>query len=213
MESYSSYVPPATNYRRLGGFIVVVVLHLFLFYALQSGLAKTLIDRVAGPIETRLIEEIKPEAEAPPPPPVKLAAPPPVYVDMPDIVITENTPTTTITNTTSEKPKVAPPPPPPPKDVVVPPRQNPRSPIAQPEYPTMSRRLGEEGAVVLLLTLDEDGRVTEATVDTSSGFERLDEAAVKEAKRPRNWKFVPGTVNGKPAPMQFKFRVVFKIEK
>ena len=211
MESYSSYVPPTTNYRRLGGFVVVVILHIGLFYALQSGLAKTLIDRVKGPLETRLIEEIKPDSEEPPPPPVKLAAPPPVFVDMPDIAITENTPTNTISNVTNEKPKVAPPPPP--KDVTVAPKQNPRSPISQPEYPTMSKRLGEEGAVILFLTLDEDGRVTDAKVDTSSGFERLDEAAVKEAKRPRNWKFVPGTVNGKPAPMQFKFRVVFKIEK
>jgi periplasmic protein TonB len=210
MESYSSYVPPATNYRRLGGLVFVVVLHIGLFYALQSGLAKTLIDKVAGPLETRLIEEIQPETEEPPPPPVKLAAPPPVFIDMPDIAITENTPTTTISNVTNVKPKAAPPPP---ADVVVPPRQNTRAPISQPEYPTMSRRLGEEGAVILLLTLDDTGRVTEATVDTSSGFARLDEAAVKEAKRPRNWKFVPGTVNGKPAPMQFKFRVVFKIDK
>jgi periplasmic protein TonB len=134
-----------------------------------------------------------------------------VYVEMPDIVITENTPTAPTITTTSEKPKA--PPPPPAKDVIVPPKQNARNPISQPEYPTMSRRLGEEGAVILLLTLDEDGRVTDAVVDTSSGFERLDEAAVKEAKRPRNWKFVPGTINGKAAPMQFKFRVVFKIDK
>lgn len=210
MESYSSYVPPSTNYRRLGGFVFVVILHLGLFYALQSGLAKTLIDKVAGPLETRLIEEIQPDAEEPPPPPVKMQAPPPVFVDMPDVVVTENTPTNTITNVTNEKPKVAPPPP---KDVVVPPRQNKRYPISQPEYPTMSKRLGEEGSVILLLTVDEEGRVTDASVDTSSGFERLDEAAVKEAKRPRNWRFFPGTVNGNPAPTQFKFRVVFKIEK
>ena len=77
----------------------------------------------------------------------------------------------------------------------------------------MSRRLGEEGAVILLLAVNEEGRVIEAKVDTTSGFERLDEAAVKEALRPRNWKFIPGTVNGKPASMSFKFRVVFKIEK
>lgn len=210
MESYSSYVPPTTNYRRLGGFIAVVGLHVGLFYALQSGLARTLIDKVAGPLETRIIEEIQPETEEPPPPEVKLERPPPVFVDMPDIAITENTPTNTISNVTNVKPA---PPPPPKADVVVPPRQNARSPIGTPEYPTMSRRLGEEGAVILLLTLDEDGRVTDAKVDTSSGYERLDEAAVKEAKRPRNWRFVPGTVNGKPAPMSFKFRVVFKIEK
>jgi len=212
MEYYSSSASAtqATNYRRLGGLAFVIVLHVLLLWALQSGLAKTLVNKVIGPMETRLIEEIVPEEEEPPPPPPKFQAPPPVFVDMPDVAITEAAPTTTIT-ATNAPPKAAPPPPK--ADVVIPPRQNPRTPITQPEYPTMSRRLGEEGAVVLLLTLDDGGRVTAASVDTSSGFERLDEAAVKEAMRPRLWRFIPGTINGKPASMQFKFRVVFKIEK
>ena len=210
MEYYQGSSAPSTNYRRLGGFVFVVLLHILLFWALQSGLAKTLVNRVMGPMETRVIEEIKPDEEEPPPPPPKFQAPPPVFVDMPDVAITEAPTTTTIT-ATNAPPKAAPPPPA--ADVVIPPKQNPRSPISQPEYPTMSRRLGEEGATILLLTLDADGRVTAASVDTGSGFERLDEAAVKEAMRPRLWKFIPGTINGKPAPMQFKFRVVFKIEK
>ena len=210
MEYYQGSSAPSTNYRRLGGFVFVVLLHILLFWALQSGLAKTLVNRVMGPMETRVIEEIKPDEEEPPPPPPKFQAPPPVFVDMPDVAITEAPTTTTIT-ATNAPPKAAPPPPA--ADVVIPPKQNPRSPISQPEYPTMSRRLGEEGATILLLTLDADGRVTAASVDTGSGFERLDEAAVKEAMRPRLWKFIPGTIHGKPAPMQFKFRVVFKIEK
>ena len=210
MEYYSGSAPPATNYRRLGGFIFVVLLHILLFWALQSGLAKTLVNKVMGPLDARLIEEIKPEEEEPPPPPPKFQAPPPVFVDMPDVAITQEPTTTTIT-ATNAPPKAAPPPPK--ADVVIAPKQNPRSPISQPEYPTMSRRLGEEGTAILLLTVDEDGRVTAATLETSSGFERLDEAAVKEALRPRLWKFVPGTINGKAAGMQFKFAVRFKIEK
>ncbi|MBX7199186.1 MAG: energy transducer TonB [Rhodospirillaceae bacterium] len=78
-------------------------------------------------------------------------------------------------------------------------------------YPAMSRRLGEEGTVVLLLTVNEEGRVTEAKVQTSSGFERLDEAAAKEAGR--TWRFLPGTINGKPASMQMPIRVTFKLPK
>lgn len=210
MEYYQGSSAPSTSRRRLGGFVFVVALHILMFWALSSGLAKTLVNRVLGPMETRLIEEIKPENEEPPPPPPKFQAPPPVFVDMPDVAITEAPTASTIT-ATNAPPKAAPPPPA--ADVVNPPRQNTRSPISQPEYPTMSRRLGEEGATILLLTLDADGRVTAASVDASSGFERLDEAAVKEAMRPRLWKFLPGTINGKPAPMQFKFRVVFKIEK
>ncbi len=212
MEYYasSSSVIPETNYRRAGLFVFVILLHGLLFWALQSGLAKTLLKKVIGPMETSLIEEEVQEIEEPPPPPPKFQAPPPIFVDMPDVAITEAPVASTIT-ATNEKPKVAPPPPR--ADVIIPPRTNPRSPIAIPEYPTMSRRLGEEGATVLLLTIDADGRVTASTVDTSSGFERLDEAAVKESLRPRLWRFLPGTVNGKPASMQFKFRVVFKIDK
>lgn len=212
MEYYSSSaaIIPQTNYRRVGLFAFVMVLHGLLFWALQSGLAKTLINKVLGPMETSLIEEVEPELEEPPPPPPKFQAPPPIFVDMPDVAITEAPTANTIT-ATNEKPRVAPPPPR--ADVIIPPRTNPRSPIAIPEYPTMSRRLGEEGSTVLLLTIDEDGRVTASTVDSSSGFERLDEAAVKESMRPRLWRFMAGTVNGKPAAMQFKFRVVFKIDK
>ena len=93
---------------------------------------------------------------------------------------------------------------------VVPPRSNPRRPVTQPEYPPTSKRLGEAGTVIMLLTVNEEGKVTEAKIDTSSGFERLDEAALKEALR--TWRLLPGTQGGKPVTMQYKFKVVFKIE-
>lgn len=48
---------------------------------------------------------------------------------------------------------------------------------APPPYPRLSRRLGEEGAVELLLSLGADGRVLAARVVVSSGYPRLDEAA------------------------------------
>ena len=47
-----------------------------------------------------------------------------------------------------------------------------------PVYPKLSTRLGEQGKTVLLVELDELGRVAKATVKTTSGFSRLDEAAV-----------------------------------
>lgn len=210
MDYYRGSAPPATNYRRLGGLGVVIAIHALLFWALQSGLAKTLVNKVMGPVEATLIDEAQEEIEEPPPPPPKFQAPPPVFVDMPDVAISQEAPTSTIT-ATNAPPKAAPPPPK--ADVIIAPKVNPRNPISQPEYPTMSRRLGEEGVAVLLLTVDADGRVTAATLDTSSGFERLDDAAVKEAMRPRLWRFIAGTVNGKAAGMQFKFAVRFKIDK
>jgi protein TonB len=93
--------------------------------------------------------------------------------------------------------------------VVIPPRANPRRPVTQPYYPVRSRELGESGTVVMLLTVDAEGYVRDAEVDKSSGFERLDQAAIKEALR--SWKLLPGTVNGKPTAMQRKFTITFKL--
>ena len=199
---------PASN-KRAVGFVVVVLVHALMFWALTSGLAKTMVDAMLEPLETRVIEEAQEIPEAPPPPPPKFDAPPPVVMDMPDVVITqEAAPVAAITTTK----KVAPPPPPPAADVLLPPRSNPRRPNAGAEeiYPAMSKRLGEEGTVVLLLTVSGEGRVTEAKIDQSSGFERLDEAASKEAVR--SWRFLPGTRNGKPETMQFRLKVTFSLK-
>ena len=53
--------------------------------------------------------------------------------------------------------------------------------------------------------------MTDAKVQTSSGFDRLDEVAVKEAVR--SWRFLPGTINGKPSALQMPYKVTFKIQK
>lgn len=198
-----------TSNKRTIGFVVVIAVHGLMFWALTSGLAKTMVDALMEPIETRVIEEAQQLPEAPPPPPPKFDAPPPVVMDMPDIVITQEAPAQAAITTTK---KVAPPPPPPPADVLIPPRSNPRRPNAGAEeiYPAMSKRLGEEGTVVLLLTVADNGRVTDAKIDQTSGFERLDEAAAREAVR--SWRFLPGTRNGKPEAMQMRIKVTFSLK-
>lgn len=62
-----------------------------------------------------------------------------------------------------------------------------------PDYPTMSRRLGETGKVVLRVTLNAQGRVARATVSQGSGFNRLDEAALAAV---RDWRCTPPQRNG-----------------
>ncbi len=49
--------------------------------------------------------------------------------------------------------------------------------IPRPPYPARARRLGHQGTVQLLVKVDSTGRITEANVRKSSGFEELDEAA------------------------------------
>ena len=81
--------------------------------------------------------------------------------------------------------------------------------ITQPEYPPASRRAGEEGTVHLQVYVLENGRAGEIKVAKSSGFPKLDEAAVKEVQR--NWRFVPGKEDGKPVPMWHIFAVTFRL--
>jgi protein TonB len=64
-----------------------------------------------------------------------------------------------------------------------------------PTYPSLSRRLGEEGKLVLRVELDEIGRISVAQIINSSGFKRLDEAALAAVK---TWRCTPPQRNGQP---------------
>lgn len=215
------YAPASdsTFFTRRGLVLAVIVLiHLGMFWVLNSGLSHQIIEVVLGPIETRMIEEAPPpdEAPPPPPPPPEIQTPPP-FVPPPEIVIAlpaANPNTTAIQQTTTQRP-VAPPPPvaapaPAPKPVQrTAPASDPRRGLTQPDYPPASRRAGEEGTVVLELYVLANGRVGEARVKQSSGFPRLDEAAVREAKR--TWRLRPGTEDGQAVPMWGQFAVTFRL--
>lgn len=62
-----------------------------------------------------------------------------------------------------------------------------------PAYPSISRRLGEEGKAVLRVELDESGQIDSAAVQTSSGYARLDEAALTAVK---HWRCKPAQRDG-----------------
>lgn len=75
-----------------------------------------------------------------------------------------------------------------------------------PTYPALARRMGEEGEVVLRVELSEDGQIASVRVATSSGFRRLDEAALAAIK---NWRCHAAEREGQPvravAIQPFKF--------
>ncbi len=191
---------------------VVLLMHVGIIYGLAYGLSRANVEVIPPPLTADVLEEELEEDEAePPPPPPEFEPPPPDYVPPPEISI-DLPVTTSQTAITAVTDKKAPPPPPPPK-VEKPttlPKADPRRSNSKPDYPAASKRLGESGAVVLAMLVGEDGKVTEAKVDSSSGFPRLDEAAVKEAIR--RWRFLPGTEDGKPKAMWHKVRVVFNLE-
>lgn len=64
-----------------------------------------------------------------------------------------------------------------------------------PVYPAPSRRLGEEGIVVLRVEIDETGRIAAARIGSSSGHARLDEAALGAV---RTWRCTPAQRDGHP---------------
>lgn len=57
-----------------------------------------------------------------------------------------------------------------------------------PSYPALSRRLGEQGRVMLRVLVDVRGLPERIELRASSGFDRLDQTALDTVKR---WKFVP----------------------
>jgi len=203
----------SANSRRTIAFLIVVVVHVVLLYGFNAGLSHVIVEKVFGPMETQIIEETKEEEERPPPPPPKMETPPP-FVPPPDITIdmapVENT--TAIQVTTNVRPVEAPPPPTAARRIVtVPPKaDNRRGGLSQPEYPPSEKRAEHTGTVYLSILVLENGRVGEAKVQTSSGFPKLDDAAVAEAKR--NWRLSPGTEDGKAVQMWVTVPVVFKLE-
>jgi protein TonB len=56
-----------------------------------------------------------------------------------------------------------------------------------PEYPAAAKKRGLTGDVVLLVTIEPDGKVSDAVVEASSGHDLLDRAAVTAVRR---WRFV-----------------------
>ena len=82
-----------------------------------------------------------------------------------------------------------------------------------PPYPPMSRRLGEEGRVILRARVSAEGVAEAVEIKTSSGSVRLDEAAQRTV---RTWRFVAAkrTVNGLERPVEswVLVPVVFRLE-
>ncbi|MGH8550853.1 MAG: TonB family protein [Methylococcales bacterium] len=78
-----------------------------------------------------------------------------------------------------------------------------------PEYPAISRRLGEQGLVLLSVKVTADGRADAVAVHTSSGWSRLDQAALKGVQK---WRFVPARRGGQAVNASVIVPVRFSIE-
>lgn len=78
-----------------------------------------------------------------------------------------------------------------------------------PAYPPLSRKLREEGQVLLRVKVSADGKPIQVTLHQSSGYARLDERAEDTVRR---WKFIPARRADVPVeawvivPIQFSLK-------
>jgi protein TonB len=87
--------------------------------------------------------------------------------------------------------------------------QDSRYPLTQPAYPPASKRDGEQGAGIVEVLVLPNGRVGEVRIASTTGYERLDRAALQEARQ--SWRFKPATRAGEAVAQWYKVRVVFKL--
>ena len=193
----------------------VVALHVGLIWALQSGLlVRTAELIVPAEVLAQFIEPAapleKPAPPAPPAPPVRPLKPAPVVqkkvvpqraapssalpLAIADATPSPNAPTGSLTQDLASTPApvatapAAPPAPPAPPAIQLPSSnadylQNPK-----PAYPQLSKRLGEQGKVVIRVLIGIDGVPQKAEMRQSSGFDRLDQVSLETV---RTWRFDP----------------------
>jgi periplasmic protein TonB len=89
------------------------------------------------------------------------------------------------------------------------PRLDARRPLSQPPYPARDIRLGNEGNADVEVYVLPNGRVGDARIARSTGFESMDRSAIEEAKR--SWRLIPATRDGVPIAQWYKVRVTFKL--
>jgi protein TonB len=176
--------------RRYAGIAIVLLLHVVLIYALLNGLATKVVQVIQHPVETRIIEPVKPPPPPPMPtvklPPPKFAPPPPPFVPPPEVPV-QAPPTPApivhqaapVVSAPVTAPPVVAPPVPAPKPVshevgvVCPNSDQIRGSI---RYPQAAQENNITGDVLIEFTVAADGKITNERVAQSADSD-LDRAA------------------------------------
>lgn len=77
-----------------------------------------------------------------------------------------------------------------------------------PSYPAISRRLGEQGKVIVRVLIGKDGKPQQGDIHQSSGYTRLDQAALRAVM---GWRYVPGQRDGLAQDMWFNVPINFAL--
>lgn len=192
--------------KRAVGLASVVLVHAVAIHALTGCLAQRVVAVPPPPLMATIIDAIEPPPAAPPRPVAKIAPP------RPQPRLAQTPPAASAV--TAEAPVAQPPAPAPDaapvraEPVRVAPVIDAAHSCRPPQYPAASRRNGEAGTVVVAFLIETDGTVAESRVASSSGFERLDEAARAALSLCR---FKPGTVDGRPERSSARIQYVWTL--
>jgi periplasmic protein TonB len=214
-----AYADQKMSGNKLTAFIVVLLLHVFLLYALVTGLAYEAAKKVINKVTTVDIkEEVKKEEPPPPPPeqPKVEAPPPPVAPPVKINVATKPPPINTVTVAPPPAPVIAlpaapvvapPAPPPAPKGPTSDPqpRGNPGTWATPNDYPSRALREERTGTTGFRVTVGTNGRVESCTITSSSGHPDLDEATCKNVTR--RARFKPALQNGQEVQGTYSNRI------
>ncbi len=209
---YKYEEPSLFSGRRGLALIAVILIHVLVGYGFYSGLAQRIKSSIIPPVEVSQIDKPKEVDKPPPPPPtledLKPYEPPPEFGDIQAAPPENTTAITTVTQTLAPAP--APPPPPAPPKASTPIRPDPRHPlkIGEDFYPDASKRANEEGRCTVQMTVAADGKITNESIQVSSGFPRLDEACLKGV---RGQRMLPATEDGKPVAKTVSVPIVWKL--
>lgn len=207
-----------SNSQRTGLLGVVIGLHVGVFLLILA--AKTVVPQIMEmPMVVDLLQP--PEVEKPPEAkPLPIAKPQPVKQQRQMPTPAPKTPTPVLETTSSNVPAPSAPVAPPAESKPTPPAV-PAEPVSQarfdadylknpaPAYPPLSRRMGEEGKVILRVSVTPQGLADSVEIKTSSGSPRLDEAAQKTV---RNWKFIPAKRGDTAVQSWVLVPIIFKLE-
>jgi protein TonB len=199
------YTHPTWSTGRVIGLFAAVLLNVGFILAIQSGLDFRIPKIFKPDTEVVMIETAQVDVPEPVPvkPEMEVPEPAPVEMPMPEIDIPiETPPPEAVTAQTDPAPAETAP-------AVTELQADPRH-VTPPVYPAMSRRLGEEGVVTLMIYVLPDGRVGDVRVHKSSGFARLDAAAVEAARN--KWRFKPATQGGAGVAAWGSYTVRFQLQ-
>lgn len=216
-----AYADQSMSGNRITALIIVALIHIFLGYALVTGLAYEAAKKVIKRVTTVDIEE-EVKKEEPPPPPKKLDMPPPPPVAPPVKINVATRPPEIQTVQVAPPPPPAivlappaappppPPPPPPAKAQGAQPKGQPGNWVTNADYPARALREERSGTTGFRLTIGTDGRVQDCQITSSSGSPDLDQAACDNLRRRARFKPAIGG-DGQPMTDTYSNRVRWQI--